>query len=158
MLFHSALEGQHDGLYYRGRSNLDTVLDSLLERGMNKATDVVFTGGSAGGLAVWVTPQSVCFDVMTQSKPHLVGCNHTDMSTVIFMIIDTDRFERTDWVFSFRNLLVQALCDRVSCADFSPFTKQIKNNQTTILIPKKYTLKRAVQVSQHRPRGRTNSR
>eukprot|EP00928_Gymnodinium_smaydae_P045833 TRINITY_DN30507_c0_g1_i1.p1 TRINITY_DN30507_c0_g1~~TRINITY_DN30507_c0_g1_i1.p1 ORF type:complete len:419 (-),score=38.08 TRINITY_DN30507_c0_g1_i1:94-1314(-) len=46
--------GTHQGLYYRGRANLDAVLDDLFARGMDKATDVIFTGGSAGGLAVYL--------------------------------------------------------------------------------------------------------
>lgn len=49
-----ALEGAHEGLMYRGRANLDAVLDSLFARGMNKASDVIFTGGSAGGLATYL--------------------------------------------------------------------------------------------------------
>jgi hypothetical protein len=46
--FAGALEGTHERLHYRGRANLDAVLDSLFARGMDAATDVVFTGGSAG--------------------------------------------------------------------------------------------------------------
>jgi hypothetical protein len=49
-----ARNGTHHSLYYRGRANLDAVLDSLFERGMSNATDIVFTGGSAGGLAVYL--------------------------------------------------------------------------------------------------------
>lgn len=52
-------EGTHQGLHYRGRANLDAVLDSLLKRGMANATDVVFTGGSAGGLAVYLNVDHV---------------------------------------------------------------------------------------------------
>jgi len=43
------------GLHYRGRANLDAVLDHMLALeggGLGAATDVVFTGGSAGGLTV----------------------------------------------------------------------------------------------------------
>jgi hypothetical protein len=49
-----AKTGTQNNLHFRGRANLDGVLDSLLERGMNNATDVIFTGGSAGGLAVYL--------------------------------------------------------------------------------------------------------
>lgn len=42
-------------LHFRGRANLDAVLDSLFEtRGLGNATEVVFAGDSAGALAVWL--------------------------------------------------------------------------------------------------------
>merc|ERR1712216_851935 len=42
-------------LHYRGRAILDAEIRSLLvERGMNKATDVVVSGCSAGGLATFL--------------------------------------------------------------------------------------------------------
>jgi hypothetical protein len=54
------LENAHGGqpspkLHFRGRANLDAVLDSLIEsRGLAQATKVVFAGDSAGALAVWL--------------------------------------------------------------------------------------------------------
>jgi len=49
------LDGTHEGLYFRGRANLDAVLDDLLDaRGMEGATDVVFAGASAAGLTVYL--------------------------------------------------------------------------------------------------------
>ena len=39
---------KHQGLLYRGRPNLDAVLDSLIIKGLADAKNVVFTGGSAG--------------------------------------------------------------------------------------------------------------
>ena len=64
------------GLHYRGRANLDAVLDHLFQRqGMDKASEVVFTGGSAGGLAVYLNVDHVATRV-NASEPvnHL---NHT---------------------------------------------------------------------------------
>lgn len=52
--FSGNLTGVHQGLHYRGRANLDAVLDSLLLRGMAHATDLIFTGGSAGGLTTYL--------------------------------------------------------------------------------------------------------
>lgn len=52
--FSGDLSEVHDGLHYRGRANLDAALDSLLARGLANASDVVFTGGSAGGLATFL--------------------------------------------------------------------------------------------------------
>lgn len=39
---------------YRGRPNLDAVLDSLISKGLGNAKNVVFTGGSAGGLTTYL--------------------------------------------------------------------------------------------------------
>merc|ERR1712070_1158162 len=42
-------------IYFRGRRILDAQLHALLnERGMDRATDVIFGGSSAGGLAVYL--------------------------------------------------------------------------------------------------------
>ena len=38
------------GLYFRGAASLDAMLDYLLTIGMSEATEIVFSGGSAGGL------------------------------------------------------------------------------------------------------------
>lgn len=38
------------GLYFRGAASLDAMLDYLLSIGMSQATEIVFSGGSAGGL------------------------------------------------------------------------------------------------------------
>jgi len=53
--FSGNLSGTHDGLHYRGRANLDAILDFLLShRGLDQASDVIFTGGSAGGLTTYL--------------------------------------------------------------------------------------------------------
>lgn len=41
-------------MWFRGAKSLDAGLDLLLELGMNKAELIVFTGGSAGGLTVFL--------------------------------------------------------------------------------------------------------
>ena len=49
------MEGLHQGLHYRGRPNLDAVLDPLIAKShLDQATDVIFTGGSAGGLTTYL--------------------------------------------------------------------------------------------------------
>eukprot|EP00729_Bicosta_minor_P000484 gene484-29709_t len=52
--FSGRRDGAHDGLMYRGRPNLDAVLDSLISKGLGNAKNVVFTGGSAGGLTTYL--------------------------------------------------------------------------------------------------------
>lgn len=41
-------------MWFRGAKSFDAGLDLLLELGMNKAELIVFTGGSAGGLTVFL--------------------------------------------------------------------------------------------------------
>eukprot|EP00040_Diaphanoeca_grandis_P041529 m.263069 g.263069 ORF g.263069 m.263069 type:complete len:423 (+) comp48404_c0_seq1:27-1295(+) len=49
-----------NGLHYRGRANLDAVLDDLIAKEqLSTATQVVWTGGSAGGLAVYLNADHV---------------------------------------------------------------------------------------------------
>lgn len=44
-----------DKLYFRGRANLEAITADLLEnQGMDSASQVILTGGSAGGLAVYL--------------------------------------------------------------------------------------------------------
>ena len=55
-------DDEHDDgqkLYYRGRNILDAVLDDLLAKGLDKATDVVLSGCSAGGLAIYLNADHV---------------------------------------------------------------------------------------------------
>ena len=69
-----ARNGTHANLHFRGRANLDAVLDSLLARGMRNATDIIFTGGSAGGLAVYLNLDHVAERVaMVAPKAKVVG-------------------------------------------------------------------------------------
>ena len=47
-------KGKPAQLWMRGRNNFNAVIDDLLStQGMNKATEVILSGGSAGGLAVF---------------------------------------------------------------------------------------------------------
>lgn len=43
-----------DKVYYRGNYILDATIDELLARGMDRADEVVVSGASAGGLAVYM--------------------------------------------------------------------------------------------------------
>eukprot|EP00662_Eupelagonemidae_sp_cell21_P057860 gene57860-biopygen67048 len=57
------------GLHYRGRANLDAALDKLIEEcGMAKASDVVFTGNSAGGLATYLQLDHVASRLPSSTK------------------------------------------------------------------------------------------
>ena len=46
--------GQNELLYYRGIKNLDESLNFALENGLREATEVVVSGGSAGGLSTFL--------------------------------------------------------------------------------------------------------
>jgi len=53
--FSGRVDGLHEGLHYRGRPNLDAVLDSLVATSrLDTADAVIFTGGSAGGLTTYL--------------------------------------------------------------------------------------------------------
>jgi len=62
-------------LYFRGRRILDSVLDDLNQKGLNKATHVILTGCSAGGLSTFlhsnyiasVLPSTAVFKSIPQS-------------------------------------------------------------------------------------------
>lgn len=70
--FSGGVEGTHEGLHYRGRANLDAVLDSLIaDRGLATATDVIFTGGSAGGLTTYLQVDHVA--ARLPAVPRVVG-------------------------------------------------------------------------------------
>jgi hypothetical protein len=49
-----AVPGSDTLLWFRGIRNLDASLDQLLSMGMNQATRIVLTGGSAGGLSTFL--------------------------------------------------------------------------------------------------------
>jgi hypothetical protein len=67
--FSGQVEGTHQGLHYRGRANLDAVIDSLIaDAGLEKASDVVFTGGSAGGLTTYLQVDHVA-ERLSQVSP-----------------------------------------------------------------------------------------
>jgi len=52
---HDAVDVGGKKIYYRGYYNLKAIMNALLtQHGMNKATEVILTGGSAGGLATFI--------------------------------------------------------------------------------------------------------
>jgi len=56
-------------LWYRGRNILDAVLDDLLaRRGLEQATDVVLSGCSAGGLAIYLNADHVASKLPSGAK------------------------------------------------------------------------------------------
>jgi len=47
-------------LHFRGKDNLDALIEDLLtNKGMDKATEVVISGGSAGALAVYLHADAI---------------------------------------------------------------------------------------------------
>lgn len=65
--------GDNVQLYYRGRVNLDAILDSLLKtQGMASATELIVSGDSAGGLATfWHTDYIAA--ALADTGVHVVG-------------------------------------------------------------------------------------
>ena len=49
-----AVPGSTEKLYFRGIKNLDGVIKFMLKNGLDKATEFVVTGGSAGGLSTFL--------------------------------------------------------------------------------------------------------
>jgi len=61
-------------LYYAGRRMLDAVLSDLLHsRGMNGATDVVMSGCSAGGLAIYLNADHVAKVLPPRAKFRVIA-------------------------------------------------------------------------------------
>lgn len=61
-------------MWFRGAASLDAALDLLLSLGMNKATQIVFSGGSAGGLTVFLHLDHVAERMKTEApKARVVG-------------------------------------------------------------------------------------
>ena len=54
-------------MWFRGAKSLDSALDLLLELGMDQATQIVFTGGSAGGLTVFLHLDHVAERMKTEA-------------------------------------------------------------------------------------------
>ena len=54
-------------IYFRGAKSLDSALDLLLSLGMSKAELIVFTGGSAGGLTVFLHLDHVAQRMATEA-------------------------------------------------------------------------------------------
>merc|ERR1712137_1099627 len=62
-------------LHYRGRAILDAEIKSLLfDRGMNKATDVIVSGCSAGGLATFLHCDHWANAIKTAKSDAKVAC------------------------------------------------------------------------------------
>ena len=55
------------GLYFRGAASQDAMLDYLLSIGMNEATEIVYSGGSAGGLTVFLHLDHVAERMKTEA-------------------------------------------------------------------------------------------
>jgi hypothetical protein len=54
-------------MWFRGAKSLDSALDLLLELGMSQAEQIVFTGGSAGGLTVFLHLDHVASRMKTEA-------------------------------------------------------------------------------------------
>jgi len=76
-------------LYFRGRRILDEIVNNLLKHGLNKATNVILTGCSAGGLSTFLhtnylasqLPAGVQFKSLPQSG-YFLDANNLDSQPV----------------------------------------------------------------------------
>ena len=72
-------------MYFRGAASFDSALDLLLKLGMSEAELIIFTGGSAGGLTVFLHLDHVMERMKTEApKARVVG------EPVCGFFIDTD--------------------------------------------------------------------
>jgi STAM-binding protein len=76
-------------IYFRGRRILDTVINDLIKRNLNKATHVILTGCSAGGLSTFLhtnyvgarIPSTAVFKSIPQSG-YFLNANNLDNKAV----------------------------------------------------------------------------
>ena len=66
-------DGTKQQIYMRGRSNFDALIsDLLLHHGMDMATDIILSGGSAGGLAVFYNLDHLAKDLLPLHINHTI--------------------------------------------------------------------------------------
>ena len=66
--------GEAAHMWMRGRSNFDAVIhDLLLNNNMSKATEVILSGGSAGGLAVYYNLDHLAKDLLPSTVQRVTG-------------------------------------------------------------------------------------
>jgi len=79
-------------LYFRGIKNFDATIEFAFEHGLDKATEFVLTGGSAGGLSTFLHADRVA-ERLAKDAP---VCNHVRAAPVVGYFLDHDNFKHDD--------------------------------------------------------------
>ena len=79
--------GTNQTVHFKGIKNLDGVLDFAVANGLDKATEVVLTGGSAGGLSTFLHA-----DRVAARSP---AAAQVRAAPVVGYFLDHDNFKRT---------------------------------------------------------------
>ena len=78
-------------LTFRGIKNLDATIEWAIAHGMDKATEFVLTGGSAGGLSTFLHADRVGAKVAAAAP----GCSKIRAAPVVGYFLDHDNFRHT---------------------------------------------------------------
>jgi len=79
-------------LWFRGLKNLDATLDYAFAHGMDKATEFVLTGGSAGGLSTFLHADRVAARLKDQAP----NCKKVRAAPVVGFFLDHDNFRHSN--------------------------------------------------------------
>jgi len=79
-------------LYFRGIKNFDATIDFAFENGLDKATEFVLTGGSAGGLSTFLHADRVA-ERLAKDAP---DCNHVRAAPEVGYFLDHDNFQHDE--------------------------------------------------------------
>lgn len=79
-------------LYFRGIKNFDATLDFAFAHGLDKATEFVLTGGSAGGLSTFLHADRVA-ERLSEEAP---DCKHVRAAPVVGYFLDHDNFKHDE--------------------------------------------------------------
>lgn len=102
-------------VYFRGLQNLDSTLDyAFAQLGLDQATEVVVTGGSAGGLSTFLHADRIADRVKAGAK----DCKRTTAAPTVGYFIDHPKYPSSTWkdytsnmayVYKMQNLTAGAL-------------------------------------------------
>merc|ERR1712178_342700 len=76
-------------LYFRGIKNFDAAMDFAFAHGLDKATEFVLTGGSAGGLSTFLHSDRIANRLAKQSPK----CKHVRAAPVVGYFLDHDNYK-----------------------------------------------------------------
>merc|ERR1719329_48807 len=79
-------------LYFRGIKNFDATMDFAFQNGLDKATEFVLTGGSAGGLSTFLHADRVA-ERLSKEAP---DCKHVRAAPNVGYFLDHDNFKHDD--------------------------------------------------------------
>lgn len=80
---------QSEVLYFRGIKNFDATMDFAFAHGLDKATEFVLTGGSAGGLSTFLHADRIANRLEKQAPK----CKHVRAAPVVGYFLDHDNYK-----------------------------------------------------------------